>query len=428
MVYERYLEEKHRPDPADLDFLREHGFFRMPIPKELGGEGRSKADYYLLTVNTHRLADAAISLTIQVNSSLGTTPVLLARDKDLPKAIKDAKDPELLEELKRRREACDLFCRWVASGQISAFALTEPSAGSDTARVGTRCKLRQVPVELEGDGVYRFMPAGGKSPRRLIDARHVSFDEKLRAGYRFSESAEPGVIGFDEYDYETDACKRRYFRVADRKVYFDDIAQLRERDGKLWYDYWELTGAKMWITNGRIMGTMVLYAKTDKGVTGFIVDRHAEGLIVGKDEAKMGQNGSPTNELALQSVRVPRENVVGLEGRGQVNALETLNVGRAGLAMSAMCQMVRLCDWSRDFAKKKYGEIPAWIGWRLGRMEEERFISEAMAYEIIGRFEHKQTKSVRMESAIAKMLVSELFHHSIELAEESKNANATPAC
>ena len=77
MVYERYLEERHRPDAADLDYLREQGFFRMPIPKELGGEGRSKADYYLLTVNTHRLADAAISLTIQVNSSLGTTPVLL---------------------------------------------------------------------------------------------------------------------------------------------------------------------------------------------------------------------------------------------------------------------------------------------------------------------------------------------------------------
>src|SRR5207247_7901329 len=59
-----------------------------------------------------------------------------------------------------------------------------------------------------------------------------------------------------------------------------------------------------------------------------------------------------------------------------------------------------------------------WVAWRLERMEEERCISEAMAYEIIGRFEHKQTKSIRMESAIAKMLVSELFHHSIELAEE----------
>jgi alkylation response protein AidB-like acyl-CoA dehydrogenase/flavin-dependent dehydrogenase/ferredoxin-like protein FixX len=505
MVYERYLEEQHRPDAADLDFLRDHGFFRVPIPKELGGEGRSKADYYLLTVNTHRLADAAISLTIQVNSSLGSTPVLVPRDKELPKAQKDmeafvadtalqteiaqalhsltqalgwqpvgvanlqkrldeavlskpvlrvqahhfvqawqdagraakaydeataraklrealaawraacATAAEYHDEIGRRRRAADLFCRWVASGQISAFALTEPSAGSDTARVATRAKLRQMPVEAEADGVYRFIPFGSREPRRLIDASRVQFTD----GPKPQALHDGAPIHFDEYDYETDAVKKRYFVIQGRRVYFDDIAQLRERQGRLWYDYWELTGAKMWITNGRVMGIMALYAKTEEGVTGFIVDRHAEGLIVGKDEAKMGQNGSPTNELALQSVRVPRENIIGLEGRGQVNALETLNVGRAGLAMSAMSQMIYLCQWSRDFARKQHGDqIPGWIAWRLEKLEEERFIAEALSLETIGRFEHKQTKSVRMESAIAKMLVSELFHHSIELAEE----------
>src|SRR5262249_15901697 len=76
-------------DAADLDFCRQHGFFRMPIPKELGGEGRSKADYYLLTTNAQRLVDVAVSLTIQANTSIGTTPVFLARDKDLPKAQQD---------------------------------------------------------------------------------------------------------------------------------------------------------------------------------------------------------------------------------------------------------------------------------------------------------------------------------------------------
>src|SRR5262249_16309487 len=82
-------ERTHRPDDSDLDFCRRRGFFRMPIPKDLGGEGSPKAEYYLLTTNIHRLADGAVSLTVQVNSSLGTTPVLLARDKDLPKAQKD---------------------------------------------------------------------------------------------------------------------------------------------------------------------------------------------------------------------------------------------------------------------------------------------------------------------------------------------------
>jgi electron transfer flavoprotein-quinone oxidoreductase len=519
-IYERYLEEQHRPDAADLEFIRQQGWFRSPIPKDLGGEGRSKADYYLLVVNTHRLADAAISLTIQVNSSLGSTPVLVPREKELPKAEKDvdafamdaalhadihdkltallamfggpnakavtqtvielkkrldeavlskpvlrvlafgfveawreagrrgkafdldgmktqleaalgawqqacAKAPEMRDEIARRREAADLFCRWVASGQISAFALTEPSAGSDTARVATRARLRSVPVEVEPDGVLRFVPFGAKEPRFLLDARKLVFSavkvdgrEESVAHYRWSDGDEPAPIHFDEYDYETDARKTRYYGHGSRRVDFSDIAQLRRRGGKLWYDYWELTGAKMWITNGRVMGIMALYAKTQEGVTGFIVDRHAEGLIVGKDEAKMGQNGSPTNELSLQAVRVPRENVIGLEGRGQVNALETLNVGRAGLAMSAMSQMIRLVDWSRAFAKGRYGDVPQWIAWRVERMEEERFITEALAFATIGRFEHKQTKSVRIESAVAKMLASELFHHSIELAEE----------
>jgi alkylation response protein AidB-like acyl-CoA dehydrogenase len=328
----------------------------------------------------------------------------------------------MLDEVGRRRKACDMFLRWVSQGQISAFALTEPSAGSDTARVATRAKLRSVPVEVEPDGVMHFISAGGKEPRYLLDADRLVFQGD-KAAYRWSDDAEPAPIHFDEYDYETDdPAKMRYYDHGGRRIHFTDIAQLRQRDGRLWYDYWELTGAKMWITNGRMSGIMCLYAKTDEsagpGVTGFIVDRHAEGLIVGKDEEKLGQCGSPTNELSLQAVRVPRENVIGLEGRGQVNALDTLNVGRAGLAMSAIAQMDRLIESSRAFARATYGGVPDWVQWRLQRMEELRFISEALGNEVIGRFEHPQTKSVRMESAVSKMLCSEALHTIIELAEE----------
>jgi electron transfer flavoprotein-quinone oxidoreductase len=521
LPYERHIERQHRPDAADLDFCRRHGFFRMPIPKDLGGEGRSKLDYYLLTTGAQRLADVGISLLIQASTSIGTTPVLLARDKDLPKAQKEAApfvgdpaiqnevrqklealiadtergDPNRLEtayrelnrrleeavlgksalrvlahrfaeawgeaglagkefdlpafrrhlqtaqtswqeacaraeefhaELARRRQACDLFLQWVAAGMISAFALTEPSAGSDTARVATRAVLRSVPVEPGANGTYAFTPFGAKETRTLLDAWRLEFRAEpadghpvYRAYYRWSDTCPAAEIRFDEYDYETDDPHGlRYFEAEGRKVHFTDIAQLRQHNGKSCYDYWELTGAKMWITNGRMSGIMALYAKTEEGVTGFIVDRHAEGLIVGKDEDKLGQCGSPTNELSLQAVRVPRENVIGLEGRGQVNALETLNVGRAGLAMSAMTQMHGLIEQSRAFAQSAHGEIPDWVAWRLERMEEERFTAEALAFEVIGRFEHPQTKSVRMESAISKALVSEALHRVIELAEE----------
>src|SRR5207237_6668217 len=107
------LKRAPRPDDTNLYFLRRHGWFRMPIPKHLGGEAAPKVEYYLMTTETHRLADVAVSLTIQVNSSLGTTPVLLARDKDLPRAQKElgtftgdlALQAEIRERLQKLLEA-----------------------------------------------------------------------------------------------------------------------------------------------------------------------------------------------------------------------------------------------------------------------------------------------------------------------------------
>src|SRR5262249_8550016 len=64
------------------------------------------------------------------------------------------------------------------------------------------------------------------------------------------------------------------------------------------------------------------------------------------------------------------------------------------------------------------GGLPDWAAWRLARLEEDRFVSEALAYEVIGRFEHKGTKAVRLESAVAKLLCSELLLRIIDTAEE----------
>src|SRR5439155_21499124 len=123
-------------------------------------------------------------------------------------------------ELTRRRQACDLFLQWVSSGQISAFALTEPSAGSDTVRLATRAKLRSVPVEEQADGSFRFIPAGAPSPsplpregegkseraggkehRVVLDAQRLEFRDR-KPYYRWS-GAETVPLCFDEYDYET---------------------------------------------------------------------------------------------------------------------------------------------------------------------------------------------------------------------------------
>ena len=132
----------------------------------------------------------------------------------------------------------------------------------------------------------------------------------------------------------------------------------------------------------------------------------------------MGQRGSPTNELGLTSVRVPRENVIGIEGRGQVNALETLNVGRLGLCVSAVSMMAKIVEQTRAFILDHKLDKEEWVLNILGGMATELYATESLAYELIGRADHHGTKSVRTESAIGKYYASEALHRTIRAAEK----------
>jgi electron transfer flavoprotein-quinone oxidoreductase len=365
------------------------------------------------------LLNAIGRLSESVNSSDGSGALAaeLAMT-DALKRITTREVDEYAEELDRRREALQQFLQWISAGQMTVFALTEPSAGSDTARVATRAVLKTVELHTESDGSYRFVLAASGGDRRLIDARRVEFRPD-GAFYRWSDQHEPARIMFDEYDYEADDSDRpRYYMAGPVKVPFHDIAQVRTRDGKPFYDYWELNGAKMWMTNARMAGVMVLYAKTKYGVTSFVVDRHAEGLLVGKNEEKMGQKASVTNELGLQAVRVPRENVNGIEGRGQVNALEALNAGRSGLTTSSATSMEDLISRAEQFALDRYEKLPPPARNRLEEMAEIRFMCEAVACELVVRADHRDTRSFRVEPSIGKMMTSELLMRVIELCEE----------
>ncbi len=330
-----------------------------------------------------------------------------------------------LAEYPRREEAHQFHLKMIAAGWVSAFALTEPTAGSDSGGVKTVAKLKKRPVYSDDDGRDYFLPDEDKPEERryIIDPRHIEFDyENHRTLYRFDEEKEPVQIRFDEYDYEKDAPgkKKRYYTVSGEKRYFHDIGRIREdENGDRYYEFFELNGAKMWITNGRMAKMFCLYATTDEGVTGFMVDRHAEGLVVGQDEEKMGQRGSPTNELSLKGVRVPRENVIGYRGRGQVNALETLNAGRIGLAFCATGIMKDIISRGRRYlgngnTEKSDRELSDYL---FGRMAEQLVATESLGHELVGYTDHPGTDSIRMESAIGKYSASEGVHDLIDLGE-----------
>src|ERR1019366_9103101 len=102
---------------------------------------------------------------------------------------------------------------------------------------------------------------------------------------------------------------------------------------------------------------------------------------------------------------------------GQVNALETLNVGRTGLAISAAAMTAKIIEQTRQFVKDHGLENDERVQALIGQMAVEHYASESLAYELVGRFDHHDTKSVRTESAIGKYYASEVLHRTIAAAE-----------
>ncbi|RLA61919.1 MAG: acyl-CoA dehydrogenase [Epsilonproteobacteria bacterium] len=106
-------------------------------------------------------------------------------------------------------------------------------------------------------------------------------------------------------------------------------------------DYFEISGTKNFITNGKEAKIAVLFAKTEKtkdhkGMSAFIIETDWEGFSVQKCEDKLGIKGSSTAQISLEKVKVPKENLLGALGKGFRIGLETLDGGRIGIASQAL--------------------------------------------------------------------------------------------
>ena len=106
-------------------------------------------------------------------------------------------------------------------------------------------------------------------------------------------------------------------------------------------DHYVLNGSKCFITNGNVADTFVVFAMTDKskgnhGISAFIVEKDFPGFSTGKHEKKMGIRGSSTCDLIFEDCIVPKENLLGKEGKGFKIAMQTLDGGRIGIAAQAL--------------------------------------------------------------------------------------------
>ncbi|WP_458412111.1 acyl-CoA dehydrogenase family protein [Schinkia sp. CFF1] len=114
-----------------------------------------------------------------------------------------------------------------------------------------------------------------------------------------------------------------------------DVQSLKtyaKKDG----DDYVINGQKIFISNGNVADFYTVFAKTEKGITAFVVDRHTPGLEVGKLEKKLGIKGSPTAQLYFENCRVPARNIIGEEGQGWLLAMKTFDKSRPTVAAQAL--------------------------------------------------------------------------------------------
>jgi len=137
-----------------------------------------------------------------------------------------------------------------------------------------------------------------------------------------------------------------------------DAANLKTRAIKDGDDY-ILNGTKSFITNGGEADTYITFARTKagsgaEGISAFIVEKDTPGLIIGKEERKMGLRGSKTVEITFDQCRVSKKQMLGNEGDGYKIAMANLNVGRIGIAAQALGIGEAALEESINYAKERY--------------------------------------------------------------------------
>jgi len=150
-----------------------------------------------------------------------------------------------------------------------------------------------------------------------------------------------------------------------------------------------LSGQKMWITNGGFADVFTIFAKVDgQQFTAFIVERDM-GVVSGREEPKLGLDGSSTTALILDNVQVPVENVLGTVGQGHKVAFNILNLGRLKLGTRNIGGAKQALTRATRYAveRQQFGQAIASFGMikqKLGEMAVRCYVGDAMVYRTLG--------------------------------------------
>jgi alkylation response protein AidB-like acyl-CoA dehydrogenase len=183
------------------------------------------------------------------------------------------------------------------------------------------------------------------------------------------------------------------------------------RDG----DEWVINGTKNWITNATVADFYVVFAVTDRQarrVSAFVVEKDRPGFSVPKLEHKLGIKGSPTGTPVFEDVRVPAENMIGLEGKGMGVALGTLQRTRLGAAAQAVGLAQGATDYALEYAKERVAfgkpiiELQG-LQFKLADMQTKTAAARELLYKACAMADRNDAQ-LALYSSMAKLFASDV--------------------
>lgn len=181
-------------------------------------------------------------------------------------------------------------------------------------------------------------------------------------------------------------------------------------------DHYILNGSKIFITNGKEADIYIVFAMTDKskgtrGISAFIVEKDFPGFSFGTKEKKMGIRGSSTYELIFTDCVVPKENLLGEEGKGFGIAMQTLDGGRIGIAAQALGIAAGALDATIAYVKerKQFGKpISAFQNTQFQLADMATKVEAARMLVYRAALAKDTQKKFSVEAAMAKLYASEV--------------------
>ncbi len=181
-------------------------------------------------------------------------------------------------------------------------------------------------------------------------------------------------------------------------------------------DEYVLNGSKCFISNGGLASQYVVFALTDpekgaRGMSAFIVPRETPGIIIGKEEDKMGHRASNTVELFFEDVKIPAENILAREGMGFIIAMKTLDHTRAPVGAAGVGVARAALEYAVEYARTRiqFGRPIALFqntAFKIAQMATEIDAARQLVWRAAWLMD--QEKPCGKESAMAKMYGSDV--------------------